>query len=79
MGMFDFLKRLNGTPATYQGQNITYGPSMIRDEVLGMSPAEVWRTQPQLHTVVNFLARNVAQCAPQTFLRTSDVHAQGRD
>jgi len=76
MGMFDFLKRLNGNPATYQGQEVTYGPSLIHDEVLGMSPAEVWRTQPHLRTVVTFLARNVAQCAPQTFLRVGETDRQ---
>lgn len=76
MGMFDFLKRLNGTPATYQGQEVAYGPSLIHDEVLGMSPAEVWRTQPHLRTVVTFLARNVAQCAPQTFMRLGETDRQ---
>ncbi len=74
--MFDFLKRLNGTPATYQGQEVTYGPSLIHDEVLGMSSAEVWRTQPHLRTVVTFIARNVAQCAPQTFQRVSESDRQ---
>ena len=74
--MFDFLKRLNGAPATYQGQEVTYGPSLIHDEVLGMSPAEVWRTQPHLRTVVTFVARNVAQCAPQTFLRVDETDRQ---
>ncbi len=74
--MFDFLKRLNSSPATYQGQEVTYGPSMVYDEVLGMSVSEVWRTQPNLNSVVKFLARNAAQCAPQAFQRVSESDRQ---
>ena len=74
--MFDFLKRLGGSPATYQGQEITYGPSLIHDEVLGMAPAEVWRTQPHLRTVVTFMARNIAQLGLQTFQRVDETDRQ---
>jgi hypothetical protein len=28
---------------------------------MGLTPAEMWRTQPYLRTVVTFLARNIAQ------------------
>lgn len=76
MGMFDFLKRLNGSPATYQGQQVSYGPSLVHDEVLGMAPAEVWRTQPHLRTVVTFMARNIAQLGLHSFVRSGESDRQ---
>lgn len=36
------------------------------------SPAELWKTQPHLRTVVDFLARNVAQLGLQAFERQDD-------
>lgn len=41
--------------------------------IMGQSPAELWRTQPHLRTVVDFLARNVAQLGLHLFQRVSDV------
>lgn len=41
--------------------------------VLGMDPAELWRTQPHLRTVVDFVARNVAQLGMGAFDRVSDT------
>lgn len=35
--------------------------------------AEMWRTQPQIRTVVSFLARNVAQLGLHVFRRISDL------
>ncbi len=35
--------------------------------------AELWRTQPQIRTVVSFLARNVAQLGLHLFRRVSDL------
>lgn len=35
--------------------------------------AELWRTQPQVRTVVGFLARNIAQLGLPVFRRVSDV------
>lgn len=72
MGMADLLRRLRGT--TYQGQQVTVDiGSTISDRVLGMSPAEVWRTQPHLRTVVTFMARNIAQCGLHTFQRVGET------
>jgi HK97 family phage portal protein len=34
---------------------------------------EIWRTQPQVRTVVSFLARNIAQVGIHTFRRVSDT------
>lgn len=36
--------------------------------------AELWRTQPQVRTVVGFLARNIAQLGLHTFRRSSDTN-----
>jgi HK97 family phage portal protein len=41
--------------------------------VLGMDPAELWRTQPHLRTVVDFVARNVAQLGVHIYDRVSDT------
>lgn len=41
-------------------------------EVMEYTPSHLWRTQPYLRTVVDFLARNVAQLALQVFTRGPD-------
>lgn len=41
-------------------------------DVMEYSPSYLWRTQPYLRTVVDFLARNVAQLALQVFNRDAD-------
>ena len=83
MGLSDALRRLVGTrqntanggglpfPVTYSGVNWT-----LSDDVLGLSPAEVWRTQPHLRTVVTFMARNIAQLGLHTFQRTGEDDRQ---
>ena len=40
--------------------------------ILGQSPAELWRSQPHLRTVVSFLARNVAQLGLPVYTRNGD-------
>jgi len=79
MGMFDRFKRTT-TVNTYgigDTSEAFYGAwQMSREEyerIMGLSPADMWRTQPYLRTVVTFLARNIAQCALQTFQRVSDT------
>src|SRR5256885_5709385 len=48
--------------------------STIRvDDIFGMTEADMFRTQPQLRTVVTFFARNIAQLGVQTFTRVSDT------
>lgn len=42
-------------------------------DVLGMSPEELYRSQPHLRTVVSFLARNTAHIPLHTFERVSDT------
>jgi HK97 family phage portal protein/HK97 family phage prohead protease len=40
---------------------------------LAVEYAAIWRTQPQIRTVVEFLARNIAHLGLQTFRRVSDT------
>lgn len=44
--------------------------------ILGQTPAELWRTQPHLRTVVDFLGRNIAQLAVKPYRRASDQDRQ---
>ena len=44
--------------------------------ILGLSVDDLWRTQPHLRTVIDFLARNTAQLGLQTFQRVSDTDRQ---
>ena len=41
--------------------------------VMGFTPGELYRTQPNLRTVINFRAQNVAQLGVQCFERVSDT------
>jgi hypothetical protein len=43
---------------------------------LYQSYEQIWRTQPNVRTVVGFLARNVAQLGLHTFRRVSDTDRQ---
>ena len=76
MGITDALRRLRGSKVTFQGQEIVYDLGHVRDEVMGMSPAEVWRTQPHLRTVVTFMARNIAQLGVHAFQRVDESDRQ---
>lgn len=45
----------------------------------GMTPADLWRTQPHLRTVVDFLARNVAQLGLHAFVRDGEARSRDRE
>lgn len=45
----------------------------LPQHVLHMTPAQLWKTQPYLRTVVSFMARNIAQLALHTYRRLSDT------
>ena len=51
---------------------IDFGP-VFRELVEGLTPEELYRTQPHLRIVTSFLARNVAQLGLPVFRRVSDV------
>jgi HK97 family phage portal protein len=79
VGMFDRFKKTT-SPATYSWgdtSNSYYGAWKASreefDRIMGMSPGDMWRTQPYLRTVVTFLARNIAQCSLQSFQRVTDT------
>ena len=76
MGIFDRFRR--GGSSQYETVEI---PTMqvsydqltaILAKVTGMTPAELWRSQPNVRTVIDFLARNIAQLSLQTFERADD-------
>lgn len=50
-----------------------FGSSVRVTEQIAQTYAEIWRTQPQVRTVVGFLARNIAQIGLHCFERTSDT------
>ena len=57
----------------------TYKPQAVQATALRLTDtetktyAELWRTQPQIRTVVSFLARNVAQLGLHLYRRVSDL------
>lgn len=55
-------------------QFVEYGPTMAR--VLGLSVEELFRSQPHLRTVVDFLQRNIAQLGLHVFQRVSETDRQ---
>lgn len=85
MGLFDRFRRTQGIPSTTFGVTATsYGnggywgtdswllSTEEYDRIMGLSPSEMWRTQPYLRTVVTFLARNIAQLGLHAFLRAGE-------
>lgn len=58
MGIFDFVLR-RGQPRTSNPRVVYLGQGSA--DVLKLSPEELYRRQPALNAVVDFLARNVAQ------------------
>lgn len=70
MGVRDALAALLRRDNGYVGVEYK-GPDV--SAVLGMSAAELYRTQPHLRTVISFRARNVAQLGMHSFRRLSDT------
>jgi HK97 family phage portal protein len=56
------------------GLQVEYASAM--NGLMGLSIDDLWRTQPHLRTVVDFLARNTAQLGLQTFQRVSETDRQ---
>jgi len=73
MGIRDAIVGLLG--GRISNEMITFeGPTV--SEVLGLTPEELYRTQPQLQTVISFLARNVAHLGLPAYVRVSDTDRQ---
>lgn len=60
---------LRGTGQT----TIQFQGGTLRDLVLGLTPEEMFRSQPHLRTVLSFVARNVAHLGLKAYERTSDA------
>lgn len=60
--------------ASIPSTEVTVSPiiDFLSSNMRQKSPAELWRTQPHLRTVVDFLARNVAQLGLQAYERQAD-------
>jgi HK97 family phage portal protein len=76
MGLFDRFRKTVAAPSWPPTYGDWYGAWRLSTEeyqrILGLSPAEMWRTQPYLRTVVTFLARNIAQLGLQAFQREDE-------
>lgn len=81
MGLLDnlFGRKDSKTIDVFTPNVTTVGYDEIADLLItGMSPAELWRTQPHLRTVISFLARNVAQLGVHAFTRNGEDRARDR-
>ena len=80
MGLFDRFRRTTAVDVATVDPGDFYGAWKLSNEeylrILGLSPAEMWRTQPYLRIVVNFMARNIAQLGLHTFQRVSETDRQ---
>lgn len=50
--------------------------NVLFSDIVALSPAAMYRTQPHLRTVVSFMARNIAQLGLHSFDRVSDSDRQ---
>ena len=57
-----------------QVQQIEWLGSSFREMILGLTPEELYRTQPHLRIVLSFVARNVAHLGLPVFQRVSDTN-----
>lgn len=61
------LQQIDTPRLTVRPQVVQIAPTVFQDY------ATIWRTQPQVRTVVGFLARNIAQLGLKVYRRRSDV------
>lgn len=78
MGLFDRFRKQIAVDSVTVNAGDFYGSWKLSNEdylrIMGLSPAEMWRTQPYLRTVVTFMARNIAQLGLQTFERVDETN-----
>jgi len=70
MGLLDGLSSIF-TSRTH-GQQVDWLGPTFRGMVLGLTPEELYRTQPHLRTVLSFVARNIAHLGLHAFERGED-------
>ncbi|MGP4114666.1 phage portal protein [Streptomyces sp. 4N509B] len=77
MGLWMRVKQMFARPTrgTWDRPEWTWQPLDL-PHVMGMDPAALWESQPHLRTVVDFVARNVAQLGLHTYDRVSDTDRQ---
>lgn len=73
MAIRDALAALFSRPTVQQIEWL--GPT-FRDMVLGLTPEELYRTQPHLRIVLSFVARNVAHLGLPVFTRASETNRE---
>jgi HK97 family phage portal protein len=79
MGVLDIFRR---SSIIYQAVEVSStnpsGAEVIEAlrKVTGMAPAQLWETQHNVRTVVDFLARNIGQLGLPTYQRVSDTDRQ---
>lgn len=77
MGLFDRFRKQTAVDTYSVNNGDFYGAWKLSNEdylrILGLSPGDMWRTQPYLRTVVTFMARNIAQLGLQTFERVGET------
>ena len=69
MALLDAVRALFGK----QGTEVEWIGPTFREMILGLTPEELYRTQPQLRIVLSFVARNVAHLGLKAYERTSDT------
>ena len=78
MGFFDGI--LASVQAAFAPRILHIGSNEIDLDGSTLSPAQMWRSQPHLRTVVGFLARNVAQLGLHVYERgPDDSRTRSRD
>lgn len=70
MGIRDAIGALFG--GRDDGPSIEYLGPTFRKMILGLTPEELYRTQPHLRIVLSFVARNVAHLGLKAYARKSD-------
>ena len=77
MGFENAWNALAGRGDTGGGRRVEWIAPTFRSMVLGLTPEELYRTQPHLRTVLSFVARNVAHLGLKTYGRTGGRTASG--
>lgn len=71
---------LSRAVTTFMGREVvvTSPGAGIESEPLNLTPEQMWRTQPHLRTVVDFLARNIAHLGLHVFDTSTDDRVRDR-
>lgn len=83
MGFWDSIRSMTSGGNAFFSPHVEYlggnemaeaaGLELSGLDVANLSPAQMWRSQPHLRTVVSFVARNIAQLGLHTFERVGET------